>query len=138
MPTTLMDAPASTPSQAIEVMGAIDAYDAVLRDDYAFVMFKETDRDSAAWRVRIKGRHMTGVVFEPEQMRFQARAADAQCKTFFTWGSGIDPSAGDARMIQYRVHVAEAKPAAIEIVLQTRLANGTAGPAKSLKQAWPS
>lgn len=138
MSTTLMEAPASTPSQAIEMMGAIDAYDAVLNDDYAFVMFKETDRDSGAWRVRIKGRHMTGVVFEPEQMRFQARAAGAQGKLFFTWGNGIDPSTGDARMIQYRVHVADSKPAAIEIVLQTRLADGTAAAAKSLKQAWPS
>ncbi|MBU6414592.1 MAG: hypothetical protein KGS45_14135 [Planctomycetes bacterium] len=42
--TAMMEAPASTDSQIIETLGAIDAYDAVLNDDYAFVVFKETDR----------------------------------------------------------------------------------------------
>lgn len=137
MQTALMEAPASTDSQMIETLGAIDAYDAVLNDDYAFVVFKETDKGSGAWRVRIKGRHMTGVVFEPEMMRSQARAAGAQGKPFFTWGNGIDPSAGDGRMIQYRVHVTDGAASAIEIVVQTRKADGTAMPAKSLRVDWP-
>lgn len=137
MNSALMEAPASTDTQTIETLGAIDAYDAVLNDDYAFVVFKETDRGNGAWRVRIKGRHMTGVVFEPEMMRLQSRSAGAQGKPHFTWGNGIDPSAGDARLIQYRVHVADGKPSKIEIVLQTRLADGSAAQAKSLQVAWP-
>lgn len=140
MQTALMEAPASTDSQTIETLGAIDAYDAVLNDDYAFVVFKETDRSSGvegAWRVRIKGRHMTGVVFEPDMMKSQARSAGAQGKPFFTWGNGIDPTPGDARMIQYRVHVTDGAASAIEIVLQTRKADGSAMPAKSLRVTWP-
>lgn len=133
----LIDAPSSTPTQMIDVLGAIDAYDAVLNDDYAFVAYKETDTDTGAWRVRIKARHLTGVVFEPEAMRLQARSAGAQSKPFFTWGNGIDPSAGDPRSLQYRVHVEGGKPSKIEIAITLRKADHTPGEAKSLVFAWP-
>ncbi|MFN0131987.1 MAG: hypothetical protein ACKVW3_05585 [Phycisphaerales bacterium] len=138
MPAALIEAPASTPSQEIVPLAAIDAYDAVLNDDYAFVAYKETDRDTGAWRVRIKGRHMSGVVFEPEAMRLQARAAGAQVKPFFTWGAGIDPSPSDPRLVQYRVHVEGGKPARIEIALQLRKADGTADSPQSAAFAWPA
>ncbi len=138
MPTALIEAPASTDTHEITVLGAIDAYDAVLNDDYAFVAYKETDRSGGGWRVRIKARHMTGVVFEPEAMRLSARAAGAQGKPYFTWGNGIDPSAGDPRLVQYRVHVREGKPAAIEIVVQMRRADHTADAARSVSFDWPA
>ena len=78
MPATLVEAPVSTSTQTITPLAAIDAYDAVLNDDYAFVAYRETDVGSGEWRIRIKARHLTGVVFEPEAMRLQARAAGAQ------------------------------------------------------------
>lgn len=137
MPTPLVEAPASDSTNEYAVLGSIDGYDAVLNDDYAFVVYKETERASGEWRVRIKSRHTTGVVFEREQMRLQARAAGAQGKAYFTWGAGIDPSAGDPRLIQYRVHVADGKPSAIEICLQLRKADHTADAAKSLVVPWP-
>lgn len=134
---TLMSAPESNESQTIEPLGTLEAYDAVLNDDYAFVMYKETDRDSGAWRVRIKGRHLTGVVFEPAMIATNARATSAQGKPFFTWGNGIDPSAGDARSLQYRVHCADGKPTHLEIAIRLRRADGTADQEKSLRVAWP-
>ncbi|MFZ4576268.1 MAG: hypothetical protein ACOYN0_17930, partial [Phycisphaerales bacterium] len=115
MTVQLIEAPASDASHEITSLAYVDAYDAVLNDDYAFVAFKESDRSGGAWRVRIKGRHTTGVVFEPEAMRLQARAAGAQSRAFFTWGAGIDPSAGDPRSIQYLVHVKNSVPSSIEI-----------------------
>lgn len=138
MPATLVEAPASTSTQTITPLAAIDAYDAVLNDDYAFVAYKETDIGSGEWRIRIKARHLTGVVFEPEAMRLQARAAGAQGKPYFTWGNGIDPSAGDPRLVQYRVHVEGGKPSKIEIALQCRKADHTASEAKSVSFAWPA
>lgn len=75
MPTKLIEAPASTPSQEVHVLAELDAYYAILNDDYAFVAYKETDKSSGEWRVRIKARHLTGVVFEPEMMRPNARPA---------------------------------------------------------------
>ncbi|MFO0832937.1 MAG: hypothetical protein U0637_13990 [Phycisphaerales bacterium] len=138
MTKPLIEAPASTDSQIIEPLASLDAYDAVLNDDYAFVAYKETDRSSGAWRVRVKARHLTGVVFEPDAMRSQARATSAQGKPFFTWGNGIDPSAGDPRSVQYRVHVAAGQPAKVELFVQTRKADHTAGDAKSTTFAWPA
>jgi len=135
--TQLVEAPASSPSQQITPLGYLEAYDAVLNDDYAFAAYKETDGDGS-WRVRIKARHLTGVVFEPEAMRLQARAAGAQGKPYFTWGSGIDPSAGDGRCVQYRVHVSGGKPSSVEVFAQPRKADGSADEAKSLTFAWPA
>jgi hypothetical protein len=137
-PTKLVDIPASSASQEIVELGYVESYDAVLNDDYAFGAYKETDKSDGSWRVRIKARHLTGVVFEPEAMRLQARAAGAQGKPFFTWGNGIDPSAGDGRCIQYRVHVKDGKPSQIEVFVQTRKFDGTAEAPKSMTFAWPA
>ena len=137
MPTKLIEAPASTPSQEINILAELDAYDAVLNDDYAFVAFKEMDKSSGDWRVRIKARHLAGVVFEPEAMRLNSRSAGAQGKPFFTWGNCIDATAGDPRSVQYRVHVKDGKPSHIEIAVQLRKADGSADAPKSVKFAWP-
>ncbi|MBL0869682.1 MAG: hypothetical protein IBJ18_03800 [Phycisphaerales bacterium] len=138
MPTKLIEAPTSSGSHTITVLAELDAYDAVLNDDYAFVAYKEIDTSGGEWRVRIKARHLTGVVFEHEAMRLNARSAGAQGKPFFTWGNCIDPSAGDPRSVQYRVHVKDGKPSEIEIFVQLRKADGSADAAKSVRFAWPA
>lgn len=138
MATKLIEAPASGSSQTITVLAELDAYDAVLNDDYAFVAYKELDTSGGEWRVRIKSRHLTGVVFEPEAMRLNARSAGAQDMTFFTWGNCIDPSSGDPRSVQYRVHVKDGRPNEIEIFVQLRKADGSAEAGKSVRLAWPA
>ncbi len=137
MATKLIEAPASTTSQDIQMLAELDAYDAVLNDDYAFVAYKETDKSSGDWRVRIKGRHLTGVVFEPDMMKSNARSTGAQGKPFFTWGNCIDPTSGDPRSVQYRVHVKDSKPSEIEIFVQLRKVDGSADAPKSVKFGWP-
>lgn len=132
-----LTAPASDASTEITPLGQIEAYDAVLNADYAFVLYKETDRSGGAWRVRIKSSQTTGVVFEPDMMKSNARAAGAQGKPYFTWGAGITPSSGDPRLIEYRVHQQDGKPSAIEIALQMRKADHSADKPVSLKVAWP-
>lgn len=138
MPTKLIEAPDSTPSQDVQVLAELDAYDAILNDDYAFVAYKETVKSSGEWRVRIKARHLTGVVFEPEVMKLSARSAGAQGKQFFTWGNCIDPSSGDARSVQYRVYVKDGKPSEIEVFVQLRKSDATPDAPKSVKFAWPA
>ena len=133
----LVEAPASDASYRYETLAYIEGYDAVLNDDYAFVAYKETE-SNGDWRVRIKSKQTSGVVFEPEQMRLQARAAGAQGKPWFSWGAGIDPSDGDARHIQFRVHVAGGKPSEVEIFLQLRKFDGSAETANSVKFPWPA
>lgn len=114
----------------------IDAYDAVNNDDYAFVAYKETD-SSGSWRVRITGKQTAGAVFEPDAMKSNARSTGAQGKPWFQWGFSIDPSPGETRCVQFRVHVKDGKPHEIEMFLQLRKADGTADEPKSVRFGWP-
>ncbi len=118
-------------------LGYVDAYDAVINCDYAFVAYKEID-SGGAWRVRIKSSQTAGAVFEPDAMRSNARAAGAQGKPWFQWGYSFDPSTGDPRCIQFRVHVANGQPSEIEMYVQLRKFDGTADAPKSVKFAWPA
>ena len=70
-------------------------------------------------------------------LRKNARSANAQGKPYFTWGAGIEPSPGDARLIEYRLHHKDGKPTELEIALQMRKADGSAGEAKTLRVKWP-
>jgi len=133
----LVEAPASDSNYRYETLGYVDAYDAVLNIDYAFVAYKETD-SSGAWRVRIKSSQTAGAVFEPDAMRSNARSAGAQGKAFFTWGYSFDPSAGDLRSIQFRVHVAGGQPSAIEIFVQLRKFDQTPDAPRSVTFPWPA
>ena len=77
----LIETPANIPGGATyQHLAYVDAYDAVLNIDYAFVAYKETDSNSD-WRVRIKSSQTAGGVFEPDAMRSNARSAGAQGRT---------------------------------------------------------
>ncbi|MEO7412184.1 MAG: hypothetical protein ABIZ81_02410 [Opitutaceae bacterium] len=134
----LISAPACVAGGAqYQHLAYVDAYDAVLNGDYAFVAYKETD-SSGEWRVRIKSSQTAGAVFEPAAMKSNARSAGAQGKPWFQWGYSFDPSSGDLRNIQFRVHVKDGQPAEIEMLVQLRKADGSADAAKSVKFAWPA
>ena len=134
----LIETPASIPGGATyQHLAYVDAYDAVLNCDYAFVAYKETD-SSGAWRVRIKSSQTAGAVFEPDMMKSNARATGAQGKPWFQWGYSFDVSASDARHIEFRVHVKDGAPSEIEMFVQLRKADGSADTPKSVKFAWPA
>jgi hypothetical protein len=137
MTTVLVEAPVSDSNCRYETLAYVDAYDAVLNCDYAFVAYKETD-SSGAWRVRIKSSQTAGAVFEPDAMTGKARQTGAQGQPWFQWGYRFDPSPSDPRNIQFRVHVANGKAAEIEMLVQLRKFDGSADAAKSVKFTWPS
>lgn len=134
----LIEAPASDTSREYTPLAYLEAYDAVLNDDYAFAAYKETSRDSGQWCVRISSRHTAGAVFEPDAMRQQARAAGAQGKPYFIWGFNFEPSESDPRCIEFRVHQADGKPSKIEMYVRLRKADGSADEPKSTSFAWPA
>jgi len=134
----LLDLPANIPGGAsYQQLAYVDAYDAVLNCDYAFLAYKETD-SSGAWRVRIKSSQTAGAVFEPDAMRSNARSTGAQGKPWFPWGYSFDPSAGDLRTIQFHVHVVDGRPAEIEMFVQLRKADESADAPKSVRFPWPT
>lgn len=134
----LLEAPASTDSTLYESLAYVDAYDAVLNADYAFVAYRETDRDTGAWRVRIRSSQTAGGVFEPDAMRLQARAAGAQGKPYFVWGYSFEPTDDDARLIEFRVHVTDGAPSTIEIVVRLRKFDGSPDAPRSVTFPWPT
>ena len=138
MHTQLIETPENISGGAqYEHLAYVDAYDAVLNLDYAFVAYKETD-SSGEWRVRIKSSQTAGAVFEPAMMKSNARSTGAQGKPWFQWGYSFDPSAGDLRNIQFRVHVADGQPSAIEMFVELRKADGSADAPKSVTFPWPA
>ena len=76
--------------------------------------------------------------FERAAMKSKARETGAQGKPWFQWGYSFDASSSDARLIQFRVHVANGQPSEVEMFVQLRKADGTADTAKSVKFAWPA
>ena len=137
MSKPLIEAPTSDGNYRYETLGYVDAYDAPLNCDYAFVAYKETD-SSGEWRVRIKSLQTAGAVFEQAAIRSKARETGAQGKPWFQWGYSFDPSPGDLRNIQFRVHVKDRQASEVEMLVQLRNFDGSADTAKSVKFAWPA
>ena len=136
-PPQLIETPANIPGGAqYQHLAYVDAYDAVLKCDYAFVAYKETDGFGGS-RVRIKSSQTAGAVFEPDALRGHARSTFAQGKPWFQWGYSFDPSPSDPRCIQFRVYVADGQPSEIEIFVQLRKFDGTADAPKSVRFPWP-
>ena len=133
LPNQLIEAPVSDSSRSYETLGYIEAYDALLNGDYAFVAYKETDRASGNYLVKISSKGTSGATFDPAAMRTRCREAGAKNEAYFTWGYSFTPSVGDPRQIEFRVHQKDGAPVALEIFLVTRKADGTAQPAKSLR-----
>jgi hypothetical protein len=133
---TLIEALASNASCHYETLGNLEAYDAVLNCDYAFLAYKETERNGE-WRIRIKSSQTAGAVFEPAMMRNKARETAAQGKSWFQWGYSFDPTPGDPRNIQFRVHVKDGQPHEIEMFVQLRQYGGAAAEAQAVRFSWP-
>lgn len=133
----LVEAPASDAYRTYETLGYVAAYDAVLNCDYAFVAYKETEKDSNQWRLCIKSTQTAGGSFDPTAIRNKARETGAQGKPYFTWGYNFEPSSSDPRQIEFRVHVANGRASDVEIFVRLRKADHSADEPKSVKFAWP-
>lgn len=134
----LVEPPASDATATRDLLGYVEAYDAPNNGDYAYVGYRETDRATGEWRVRIKGHQAAGAVFEQEAMRLKAREMGAQGKEYFTWGFSITPSAGDPRQVEFRVYQKGGKPSEIEMYVRTRKFDQSAEEAKSVRFSWPA
>lgn len=133
----LAEAPASDAYRLYKTLGYVDAYDAVLNCDYAFVAYQEVEKDSKQWRVCVKSTQTAGGSFDPAAIRAKARETGAQGKAYFTWGYSFEPSAADPRQIEFRIHVVDGLPTEMEIYVRLRKADHTADQPRSVKFAWP-
>ena len=68
----------------------------------------------------------------------KALVTSEEGKPYFIWGYNFEPSQGDPRLIEFRVHVAGEKPSEIEMVARLRKADHSPGEMKSVKFKWPA
>ena len=113
-----------------------DADAPVLGPQHPFVAYKETNRASGAWRVRIQSRQDTSVVLYPNAIRLQARAVGAQGKSSFTWSNTNGGRSGQPEKLNFLVHVNDGEPAAIEVFPST--VNWNAPSLPPVKFCWPA
>jgi hypothetical protein len=133
----LIHAPRSIPGgNQYQQLGYVEAHDAVNSEAFAFVAYQETD-SSGKWRVLIDGNQSSGAFFEPEAIAGKARTAGAHGKPWFQWGYSIDPCESDPRTVQFRVHVKDGKPQALEMFMQLRNGDGTLDSPRSVRFDWP-
>lgn len=133
----LIEAPVSNAVAEYETLGYLEAHDAVLDLDYAFIAYKETSRATGEWRVRIRSSRTGGAVLEPMLMAYNARVAFGEGRPWFSWGYSLEPRAGDPRMIQFRVHVRAGHPDEVEVLVRLRRSDHTPGELHTFRFTWP-
>lgn len=136
-PTSLQP-PASEASEIeCELLRRLDTDEAALSTRHPFIAYKETNRNSGAWRVRIQSRHAATAMIYPNAIRLQARAVSEQGKSSFTWSHPIAAGAGNSEKLKLRVHVNGGEPAAIEVFPRPTAPKGSAIPVP-VKFSWPA
>ena len=136
MEKRLIEMPSADGVHTFTELGYVSCYDAVLNCDYAFVAYKESERNGD-WRVRINSSQTAGAVFEPALITSQARQTDAQGKSEFIWGYNFTPSDSDPREVAFRVQVERGQPTAIVITVQMRKHDHSKGERKQITVQWP-
>jgi hypothetical protein len=129
--------PDSTDSWTYEQLAYIEAYDAVLNSDYAYVAYCEKSRSDGRWQVQIRSNATAGASLDPEAIRLQARAAGAQGKSHFTWGFTLEPSEGDPRQVEFRIHLDGGQASEVELFVRMRRFDHSADEPKSVRFPWP-
>jgi hypothetical protein len=120
-----------------ELLPRLDTDDAALNTRHPFLAYKETNRSSGAWRVRIQSRHAATAVLYPNAIRLQARAVSEKGQSYFTWTYTATARSGNPEPIEFRVLVNDGEPAAIEILPRAAKSNAAIQP-PPVKYPWPA
>ena len=137
----LVHPPPSSATVKVTQLAYLEAYDAVIDDDYALAVYSETKTGAGQPVVKIKSRNTPGSTFDPHNDSFRKalRSAVAQGQEFLHWGFRFQSGEGDARMVESRVFGDErGQPTALEVHLVTRKADGSATEPKIARIDWPA
>lgn len=137
----LINPPESSDRKAITQLAYVDSHDEVLGDDYAFVAYKEEDKRSGEWRLKIKGKKVADTSIKPESpilRRKMAEAAQAG-KDYVVTGFNIQPRNNDPRLVEHRVYFDEAlQPQHVELHLVTRNRDASPKVKQVARFDWPA
>lgn len=138
----LFHAPESDRRTEVTQLGYVDAHDDMQGKDYACVVYKEQDRRSGKWelKVRLKGGVSRTISIKPDTSSFRRKMSQAarDGMKYFLWGYHMSPSEDDARRIENRIYFNESgKPEYLQVHLVTRNRDGSPKEAKIARVKWP-
>ncbi len=136
----VIPAPKSSTALEVEQLAYLESFDAVVDEDYAFVVYQETKTDSGKWVIRIKGSVTAGAVFDPDSSALKSaiKKAAGHDEPYLVWGFNLQPKEGDPRLVENRVILGkDGKPSDLEVHLVTRKADGSARETQIATVAWP-
>lgn len=132
--------PKSTDRLAVEQLGYIESFDAVVDKKYAYCAWKETTPDGK-WKLKIKGNITVATVLDPNNasLKKQIEKAAGHDEKSCVWGFEMKTKEGDNRKVQNRILLDEkGKPTGIEVELITRKADGSPRDPEVMQFPWPA
>lgn len=132
--------PKPAPGTEVEQLGYIESFDAVIDKKYAYVAFKETKLDKGQWRIMFKSSVTVSTFIDPFHSTFKqaVERAAGHDQERMQWGYELKPKDSDPRQVLLELILEKGKPAAAELRLVTRKADGSAREPEILKVDWPA
>ena len=135
-----IDAPDSTERKEITKLAYLESYDDVSDDYYAFVAYKEQQKRTGEWRLKIKSKVGGDTSVRPNFFSMRSKMAKAAVagKNYYTTGWGLTPTKSDPRLVENRIYFDQSlKPNRVEIHLVTRNSDGSAKDKAVARFDWP-
>lgn len=138
----LATAPKSDSRTEVSQLAYIDARDEIQGKDYGCVVYKETDKRSGEWelKVRLKGGISRTTSIKPDTSSFRRAMAEAalEGREYFLWGYHMSPGQEDARRIENRIYFSDTgRPESLQVHLVMRNRDGSPKEARIAKVKWP-
>ncbi len=124
----------------ITQLAYLNSYDAIVDKDYAYVAYKEENKETGKWLFKIKAKVTAGTSIDPGHPTIRSKIAEAAKKgeQYFIMGFNMTPQGNDPRLVENRVYFDESlKPIYIEIHLITRKEDGSPTDEQVVKIEWP-
>jgi hypothetical protein len=136
----LIQAPESTNNSIITPLAYIEAYDALSKETYAFLAYREEKPSQNKWLLKIKANRAASSTIDPDDPFLKKLIADAaqQKSKYALIGINLTPQPNDCRRVENRLYFDELlNPTEVEIALIMRQSDDTPTPEKINRFPWP-
>ena len=140
MSDQLIEAPNSTVDKEITQLAYLSSYDVIANQDYAYVAYKEENKETKKWIIRISSNCTAGALIDPSHPSFRSNLSTAAVsgKNYIKMGFNMEPSDSDSRQVENRIYFDKSlKPTYVEIHLVTRNADNSPADKQVAKFDWP-
>jgi hypothetical protein len=138
-----MQVPNDDPNEVTKELAYQESFDGVLGDYYKYIAYSIRDKKSGELKeVRIKGYNTGGTVLKNKSCPTLMRYRKNNKKDYYVYGfDGLsEKNTKDNRVIEHRIYCNKktGKPLKVEMILQTRAADGSANERIVSEFKWPA